>query len=82
MLGIGVAEPEGSTLARTELFILGFAGALALVLTLLAAMPAHVLEGFSNALAARRREVEVMMAAVLWSLLIGLLVARCAVQPG
>jgi hypothetical protein len=58
------------------------AGALAVALMLLAAVPAHVLAGVSPALVERRREIEVVIAAVLWSVLIGLLVARYVAQPG
>jgi hypothetical protein len=80
-LGI-VAHGNEATQADYELFLLCLAGALALALMLLAAVPAHVLAGVSPALVERRREIEVVIAAVLWSVLIGLLVARYVAQPG
>lgn len=83
LAGLGVAaESKASTLAHVEVFILGLAGALALVLMVLAAVPQHVLAGVSVALAERRREVEIVIATVLWSLVIGLLAARWAAQLG
>jgi hypothetical protein len=82
-MGLGVvAQPKASTLLGLELFVLGLASALALALMLLAVIPPHVLAGVSVALAERRREAEVVIAAVLWSLVIGLLAARCAAQLG
>jgi hypothetical protein len=83
LAGLGVAaKSKAPTLAHVELFILGLAGALALALMVLAAIPQHVLTGVSVALAERRREVEIVIAAVLWSLVIGLFVARCAAPVG
>jgi hypothetical protein len=83
MAGLGlVAESDASTLVHVELLILGLAGALALTLMLIVAIPRHLLAGVSVALAERRREVEIVIAAVLWSLIIGLLVARCAAPLG
>jgi hypothetical protein len=76
----GGARPEASTPADLELFILALAGMLALVLLLLAATPPHVLAGVSVALAERQRKVEIGVAAVLMSLVIGLLAAQCGAQ--
>jgi hypothetical protein len=56
------------------------AGALALVLLILAATPPRVLAGVSVALAARQRKVELGIAAVLVSLVFGLLAAQCGAQ--
>jgi hypothetical protein len=82
-MGLGfVAQPQASTLVFLELFVVGLAGALALALMLLAAIPLRVLAGLSFVLAARRREAEILIAAVLWSLVIGLLTARFAAQLG
>jgi hypothetical protein len=63
-----------------ELFVLALAGALALVLLLLAATPPRVLAGVSVALAARQRNLELGIAAVLLSLIFGLLAAQCGAQ--
>jgi hypothetical protein len=49
---------------------------------LLAALPPRVLAGVSVALSERRRGAEIIIAAVLWSLVIGLLAARCSAQLG
>jgi hypothetical protein len=82
-VGLGVvARPQASTLDHLELFVLGLAGALALALMLLAALPPRVLAGVSVALSERRRGAEIIIAAVLWSLVIGLLAARCSAQLG
>jgi hypothetical protein len=82
-IGLGlVARPKASTLDHLELFVLGLAGALALALMLLAALPPRVLAGVSVALSERSRGAEIIIAAVLWSLVIGLLAARCSAQLG
>jgi hypothetical protein len=79
LLGLG-ARPNTSTPADLELFVLALAGALALVLLILAATPPRVIAGVSVALAARQRKVELGIAAVLVSLVFGLLAAQCGAQ--
>jgi hypothetical protein len=74
-LGVG-AHPNGSS-ADLKPFVLALSGALAIVLLLLAATPPRMLAGVSVALAARQRKVELGIAAVLLSLVFGLLAAQC-----
>ena len=71
----GGAQPNVS--ANLELFVLALAGALTVVLLLLAATPPRVLAGVSVTLAQRQRKVELGLAAVLLSLIFGLLAAQC-----
>jgi hypothetical protein len=79
LLGLG-ARPNASTQADLEPFVLALAGALAVVLLLLAATPPRMLAGVSVTLAARQRKVELGIAAVLLSLVFGLLAAQCGAQ--
>jgi hypothetical protein len=74
-LGVGT-QPNGSP-ADLKLFVLALAGALAIVLLLLAATPPRLVAGVSVTLAARQRKVELGIAAVLLSLVFGLLAAQC-----
>jgi hypothetical protein len=74
-LGVG-AQPNGAP-ADLKLFVLALSGALAIVLLLLAATPPRLLAGVSVTLAARQRNVELGIAAVLLSLVFGLLAAQC-----
>jgi hypothetical protein len=77
--GVG-AQAKASTPADLGLFVLALAGALTLVLLILAATPPRVLAGVSVALAARQRQVELGITAVLLSLIFGLLAAQCGAQ--
>lgn len=79
-IGLLVAQPKGS--ARPLQLILGLAAALALTLMLLAVLPPRMLTGVSAGLAEQRRNVELALAAVVWSLVMGLLAASCAAQLG
>jgi hypothetical protein len=71
----GGAQPNVSD--NLELFVLALAGALTVVLLLLAATPPRMLAGVSVTLAQRQRKVELGLAAVLLSLIFGLLAAQC-----
>jgi hypothetical protein len=71
----GGAHPDVSD--SLELFVLALAGALTVVLLLLAATPPRMLAGVSVTLAQRQRKVELGLAAVLLSLIFGLLAAQC-----
>lgn len=81
-LGLGFASPEGATRPSVELFVVGLGGALALALFLVAVMPPHLLGGVSVVLCGRRRQAEIIIAAVLVSLVVGLFAARAAAQLG
>jgi hypothetical protein len=74
-LADGGAQPDVSD--SLELFVLALAGALTVVLLLLAATPPRMLAGVSVTLAQRQRKVELGLAAVLLSLIFGLLAAQC-----
>ena len=79
-IALGVGAQPNTPSSDLELFVLALAGALALVLLLFAATPPRVLAGVSVALAERQRKVELGIAAVLLSLVIGLLAAQCGAQ--
>jgi hypothetical protein len=76
-MALGVGAQSNGSRADLELFVLALAGALAVVLLLLVATPPRMVAGVSVALAARQRKVELGIAAVLLSLIFGLLAAQC-----
>jgi hypothetical protein len=80
VIGLLVGQPKESE--RALQLVLGLAAALALTLMLLAVLPSRTLTGVSVGLAVRRRNVELALAAVVWSLVMGLLAASCAAQLG